>query len=191
MIQIPRWIAFLVLMILAGALIAAFQALPRYQLRRDHLGRLIRLDAISGEVTLVQERLRASMGELPTVEPPRPAPGRGRGRGTTPARPDAGERQQEARAESTITLCQLRGLPSTAATIADTPVFPSPGSGDAPLVTLPPGVQLPIVDRTGEWLLIRLEGTPATSAGYVHCTSVRDASQAAAPHYPSTHARRT
>jgi hypothetical protein len=192
MIQIPRWIAVLVLMILAGALVAAFQALPRYQLRRDHLGRLIRLDAISGEVTLVQDTLRASMGELPSVEPARPAPRvRGRGRGATPARPDVTEPPQEARVESTITLCGFRGLPSTAATITDTPVFASPRSGESPLATLAPGVQLPIVDRTGEWLLIRLQGTAAHSAGYVHCSRVRDASPAAAIHHPSVHAGRT
>jgi hypothetical protein len=156
--------------------VAAFQVLPRYEFRRDNLGRLVRLDAISGEIALVENVLPASMAgasDSAAETPPRarrtqPA----RGRLTTPPKP--ADTAPPAQRGAPTTLCALRGLPSTATTITDTPVLPSTASADSPLLTLAGGVQLPILDRSGEWLLIRLEGVPAHTVGYVHCSRVRD-----------------
>ena len=166
----------------------------RYQLTKDKNGRVLRLDTVTGEVTVAepapapQTRQRAAsatatlakvseptanlVDEVAASEPRRPVP--------IPADPPPAEQLRPpvaivaapARAENNV--CAREDFIRYVATLADVPVYIEPRPMEKPLSTFTSGVVLMVIERSGDWVLLRFQDLRfGPRVGYAHCSRLR------------------
>jgi hypothetical protein len=166
----------------------------RYTVVKDTLGRTVRLDKMTGEVTPV-EKTKAPKSVQPTSSravaarstprvsrPRRPAPQLLASLPTiAPARvvtsqPVILARPEPARIASDEMCAEHDDI--FAVTLVDAAVFASPSIG-TPLVTrVIGGTLVTMTGDSGEWLYVTFEGRRGPLSGFVHCSTLRSLASA-------------
>ena len=137
----------------------------RFEFKNDDHGRLVRLDKTTGELTVVDD---------PAAHTP-PATKRSREK----RKPVTVSTTDSAKPVTTST-CGGEHVRRVTVAVAGTPVFIQPQVLPTPLVTLPSGTELPVVESAGSWYRVQFEDTTwGPRIGYIHCGSV------AAPQRPA------
>lgn len=156
----------------------------RYQLTKDKDGRVLRLDTVTGEVTVAEPakapptRQRASapaaaavVSESRSASPAPPLP--------APAAPPTEESHPNveippAPTNTGIDVCGREDLIRNVVTLTDVPVYVDARRMDQPLTTFPSGVMLMVFERSGDWLLLRFQDARfGLRFGYAHCSQLR------------------
>ena len=169
----------------------------RYQLTKDKDGRVLRLDTVTGEVTVAEpapaapSRQRPSSAVAAPAKVPEPAPNPPVAEvvASAPPRPlpipipaDPAPQAQvrppveivaaPSRAENDV--CAREDFIRSVATLADVPVYIRPGPTEKPLATLTNGVALMVIERAGDWMLVRFQDFRfGPRVGYAHCSQLR------------------
>lgn len=170
---------------------------PRYQLEKDRQGRVIRLDTVTGAITVVEpsSTSTAASGSNrasgPAENTPPPQAGTdARGPAATPPvsvpsppvpesataeRASAPSPPQAVAALTTGTdVCLRQDVFRDAVTLTSVPVYIQPRELHTPLTTLPSAVMVAAAERAGDWYLIRFDDRRwGPRVGYVHCSSLR------------------
>ena len=163
---------------------------PRYQLEKDRQGRVIRLDTVTGEITVVEPNSRPTpsnrRGPSESTPPQRGTAARepaGNRAASVPSPSIAGPAAEQVSVASpqTVTalttgadVCPRQDAFRNAVTLADVPVFIQPRELQTPLTTLPSAVMVAATERAGDWYLIRFEDRRwGPRVGYVHCSGLR------------------
>jgi hypothetical protein len=166
----------------------------RYQLTKDKNGRVLRLDTVTGEVTVAepapapQTRQRAAsaaatlakvseptanlVDEVVAAAPSRPLPIPADPAPAAELRPPVASVAAPARAENNV--CAREDFIRYVATVADVPVYIRPRPTESPLATLTNGVALMVIERSSDWVLLRFQDLRfGPRVGYAHCSQLR------------------
>ena len=166
----------------------------RYQLTKDKNGRVLRLDTVTGEVTVAepapapQTRQREAsaaatlakvseptanlVDEVAASEPPRPLPIPADPAPAEELRPSVAIVAAPARAENDV--CAREDFIRYVATLADVPVYIEPRPMEKPLSTFTSGVLLMVIERSSDWVLVRFQDLRfGPRVGYAHCSQLR------------------
>jgi hypothetical protein len=163
---------------------------PRYQLETDRQGRVIRLDTVTGEITVVESNSRPAAsnrrGPSESTPPqtgtaPQEPAGNRVASVPAPSIPGPGAEQVSVASSQAATalttgadLCPRPDAFRDAVTLADVPVFIQPRELQTPLTTLPSALMVAATERAGDWYLIRFEDRRwGPRVGYVHCSGLR------------------
>ena len=129
-----------------------------FELKNDDHGRLVRLDKRTGEVTVVDDpaahTARATSHRREKRKPvAAPQPDE-----AIPVKPSA---------------CGDEHVRRVTVAAAGAPVFIYPRVLPTPLVNLPSGTELPVVESAGTWYRVQFEDKNlGPRQGYIHCASV-------------------
>jgi hypothetical protein len=166
----------------------------RYQLQKDREGRVIRLDTVTGEVTIVRPP-SAQAPSQPTRND-RPLEGlslsqadndagarAGDRSAPSPSPPTAASEGQEPPLSAPHTpvtpaagadVCLRSDAFREAVTLADVPVYVEPRRLQTPVTTLASAVMVTVAERAGDWYLVRFDDPRfGPRVGYAHCSSLR------------------
>jgi hypothetical protein len=167
----------------------------RYQLTKDKDGRVLRLDTVTGDVTVAEpapaapSRQRPNsavaapanvpepaptppVAEVVASEPPRPLPVAADPAPRAQVRPPAEIVAAPSRAENNV--CAREDFIRNVATLADVPVYIRPRPTEKPLATLTNGVALMVIERASDWVLVRFQDFRfGPRVGYAHCSQLR------------------
>jgi len=131
----------------------------RFEFKNDNNGRLVRLDKTTGELTVVDD---------PATHTP-PVASRHTREKRKPVVAPMSDHAVSARSAE----CVSEPVRTVTVTAAGAPVFIHPQVLPTPLVILPSGAELPVVESTGSWYRVQFEdSTLGPRVGYIHCGSV-------------------
>lgn len=130
----------------------------QFEFKNDDHGRLVRLDKRTGEITVVEDPAAHTAPatsrrreKRKPVAAPRPDP-------AVPAKPSA---------------CGEEHARRVTVAAEGAPVFIYPRVLPTPLVNLPSGTELPVVESAGSWYRVQFEDENlGPRQGYIHCASV-------------------
>jgi hypothetical protein len=168
----------------------------RYQLTKDRDGRVLRLDTVTGEVTVAAPTPVTVRPTPPARADSPPAETRGNVAepadtrslsGSIPASTSTAVTPEprptvEITAKPTgpalgtagIDMCARQEIARQAVTLADAPVYVEPRVTQAPITTLASAVLVAVAERSGDWVLLRFNDARwGPRAGYVHCRQLR------------------
>jgi hypothetical protein len=121
-------------------------------------------------------RTDSPVREQPASQPPKPPePPKSRRPAQTRSAPTKPSRPESVTAPNVANACQLGQSfePVKVIAASGAPVFIRPQVLQVPLTTLAADIQVPVIDWSGEWLLIRFEDLRwGPRVGYIHCTNV-------------------
>lgn len=157
----------------------------RYETTKDGRGRLVRLDKVTGKVTMVngtkaplpatatlpaaaRAARRARTASEPSLQPqPTSAPAR-----PAVSKPAAGALPP---VPTPIAFGELCGNPGerVAVTLVDTGVYARPNLGTPLVGRVVSGTLVTIAGDSGQWLRATLERRRGPLSGFVHCTALR------------------
>jgi hypothetical protein len=163
---------------------------PRYQLQKDRLGRVIRLDTVTGETSVVEPAATpARPGSAASDESAKSTslPSSSTEADASPSDPSdlpkppssivASETEPTpppVEPTSGADVCSREDAFRDGVTLADVPVYVEPRTLETPLTTLPSAVMVTVGEREGDWYLVRFEDARwGPRAGYVHCSGLR------------------
>jgi Zn-dependent protease with chaperone function len=164
----------------------------RYQLTKDPDGRVLRLDTVTGELTVAAPASETNPRPVaPPTIPTKPAPPERPAEGVADDRPvpnfsspvqaDSQPIAQipisttaTATRSAGIDMCSRSELTRQAVTLADTAVYVEPRVTQTPITTIASAVLVTVAERSGEWVVLRFNDARwGARAGYTHCSQLR------------------